>query len=227
MIKLKNINVKYGDYEVLKDVNFSLERGEFLNIVGPNGSGKTTLVKVISGLVKPTKGSLTHKCKQMGYLPQKMVNRAQFPITVKEVIEGGNLTVRKSDKQVYQASLNKWLDKMEISHLINRPMQRLSGGQQQRVYLVRALVADPELLILDEPTSALDPTFRSKFQKILDELHLKEKKTIINITHDLDDVRDQNSKVLYIDQSVKFFGTVKQYRSKFGHKEHHHDWVFT
>jgi zinc transport system ATP-binding protein len=223
MIKLKNINVKYGDFEVLKDVNFSLERGEFLNIVGPNGSGKTTLVKIISGLISPTKGTLTHKCKQMGYLPQKMVNRAQFPITVKEVIEGGNLVVRKSNKQVYQASLNKWLEKMEIAHLINRPMQRLSGGQQQRVYLVRALVADPELLILDEPTSALDPAFRSKFQKILDDLHLKEKKTIINITHDLDDVKDVNSKVLYIDQSVKFFGTVKQYRTKFGQKEHHHD----
>ena len=104
MIKLKNINVKYGDYEVLKDVNFSLERGDFLNIVGPNGSGKTTLVKVISGLITPTKGSLTQKCKQMGYLPQKMVNRAQFPITVKEVIEGGNLVVRKSNKLEYMRS---------------------------------------------------------------------------------------------------------------------------
>jgi zinc transport system ATP-binding protein len=223
LIKLKNVSVKFGDYDVLKDVNFSLEKGEFLNIVGPNGSGKTTLVKVISGLIKPNKGSLTHKCKQMGYLPQKMVNRSEFPITVKEVIEGGNLVAIKADKAAYQESLAKWLDKMEITHLINRSMQRLSGGQQQRVYLVRALVSNPELLILDEPTSALDPTFRSKFQKILSDLHKKDKKTIINITHDLDDVVDLNSKVLYIDQSVKFFGSVKTYRNKFGLKEHHHD----
>jgi zinc transport system ATP-binding protein len=223
LIKLKNVSVKFGDYDVLKDVNFSLDKGEFLNVVGPNGSGKTTLVKVISGLIKPNHGSLTHKCRQMGYLPQKMVNRSEFPITVKEVIEGGNLVAIKTDKLAYQESLNKWLEKMEIKHLINRSMQRLSGGQQQRVYLVRALVSNPELLILDEPTSALDPTFRSKFQKILFDLHKKDKKTIINITHDLDDVVDLNSKVLYIDQTVKFFGSVKSYRKKFGLKEHHHD----
>ena len=223
MIKLNNVNVKFGDYEVLRNVSFELQRGELLHIVGPNGSGKTTLVKVISGLIEPTSGKISHKCNAMGYLPQKMVNRNAFPITVKEVIKGGSLNYKFLSSSDYQVQLNYWLDKMEISKLIDRPMSRLSGGQQQRVYLVRALIGDPELLIFDEPTSALDPDFRNKFDAIVNELHLKAKKTIINITHDLDDVSDSNSKVLYIDQVVKFFGTVKQYRDKKRKKEHHHD----
>jgi zinc transport system ATP-binding protein len=223
VIKLKKVNVNFGDFQVLKDVSFNLERGELLHIVGPNGSGKTTLVKVISGLIAPSSGSISHKCKAMGYLPQKMVNRSSFPITVREVIKGGISSTQKLSIEEYQERLNYWLSKMEIVNLIDRPMIRLSGGQQQRVYIVRALIGDPELIILDEPTSALDPGFRYKFDKLVNELHREFKKTIINITHDLDDVSDTNSKVLYIDQSVKFFGTIKDFRTKFGYKEHHHD----
>ncbi|HBG33146.1 MAG TPA: hypothetical protein DDW82_05485 [Acholeplasmataceae bacterium] len=100
-------------------------------------------------------------------------------------------------------------------------MSFLSGGQQQRVFLIRALISDPELLILDEPTSALDPSFREKFYHLLDDLHTRNKTTIIHVTHDLTDAVKDDCKIMYIDQRIKFFGLYKDFE-EFEHRGHHH-----
>ncbi|MCF7930127.1 MAG: ATP-binding cassette domain-containing protein [Acholeplasmataceae bacterium] len=199
-----------------------MEKGDFLHIIGPNGSGKTTLVKLLIGLLKPTSGKISiDETVHMGYLPQKMNTKANLPMTVLEVIYSGfrkqSIFISKTDIDL----IKYWLDKMEIPQLIHSSMMFLSGGQQQRVFLIRALISDPDLLILDEPTSALDPSFREKFYHMLYEMQQQKNMTIIHITHDLTDAVKDNCLTMYVDQTVKFFGTYRDFH-EFEHKGHHH-----
>ncbi len=222
MIEFMDVNVYFGHYQTLKDINFKLNKGDFLHIVGPNGSGKSTLIRTLVGLLKPNSGKIKINTKNMGYLPQKLENKPTIPMTVKEVIYSGlekqNMFISKKDETL----IKYWLVKMEIPELYNESMLYLSGGQQQRVYLIRALISEPDLLILDEPTSALDPSFREKFYHLLYELQQEKKITIVHVTHDLTDAVKENCQIMYIDQTVKFFGCYKDFHY-FEHKEHTHD----
>lgn len=213
LIQFNNASVSFGTLEALKNISFSISKGDFLYIIGPNGSGKTTLVKLLAGLVKPTSGNVNRCDKSCGYLPQMVKQRYNFPITVREVIYSGfqkqSLIISKEDKE----KIKYWLKKMNISNLENKLMFNLSGGQQQRVLLIRALINNPELLILDEPTSALDPEFRDYFYQLISEVH-QEGTTILFITHDLHKPLLEDAKVLEIDQVIKFYGTYFEYLSE-------------
>jgi len=221
MIKYENVNVSFGKFNVLSDVSFEVRKGDFLHIVGPNGSGKTTLVKLLVGLLEPTSGMIELRNVQMGYLPQKLNTKLNFPMTVREVIYSGFKHQRLKATKDECMLIKKWLEIMEIPQLFKESMSFLSGGQQQRVFLIRALISDPELLILDEPTSALDPSFREKFYHLLDDLHTRNKTTIIHVTHDLTDAVKDDCKIMYIDQKIKFFGLYKDFE-EFEHRGHHH-----
>ncbi len=222
MVNYKDVSVSFGKFNVLSNINFEVNKGDFLHIIGPNGSGKTTLVKLLVGLLKPTNGEiLIDQNIQMGYLPQKMNTKTNLPITVQEVIYSGlrkqKLIPTKKDIEL----IKYWLEKMEISQLLDSSMIFLSGGQQQRVYLIRALISEPDLLILDEPTSALDPSFREKFYHMLYEMQIEKKMTIIHITHDLTDAVKDQCLTMYVDQTIKFFGTYRDFH-EFEHQGHHH-----
>ena len=221
MIKYENVNVSFGKFDVLNHITFEINQGDFVHIVGPNGSGKTTLVKLLVGLLKPTSGEIKLENVQMGYLPQKLNSKTNFPMTVKEVIYSGfrnqKLIPSKDDLEV----MKFWLNKMEIPQLLNHSMSYLSGGQQQRVFLIRALIGEPDLLILDEPTSALDPSFREKFYLLLNELQKASRITIINVTHDLTDAVKDDCKIMYVDQKIKFYGRFKDFH-EFEHRGHSH-----
>ncbi len=221
MITYENVGVNFGKYTALKDVNFNIKQGSFLHIVGPNGSGKTTLVRTLVGLLKPTTGKINIAAKRMGYLPQALGQRNQLPITVKEVIYSGFPKQRLRASQSECQLIKKWLVRMDIANLFNESMIYLSGGQQQRVYLIRALIGNPDLLILDEPTSALDPSFREKFYQLLKEIQEENHMTIINVTHDLTDAIKHDACIMYVDQTVKYFGTYQSFL-EFEHEGHHH-----
>jgi zinc transport system ATP-binding protein len=221
MIKYENVNVSYGKFNVLSNVSFEVRKGDFLHIVGPNGSGKTTLVKMLVGLLEPTSGLIEMRNVQTGYLPQKLNTKHNFPMTVREVIYSGFIHQKLKPSKEDCELIKKWLDIMEIPQLFKESMSFLSGGQQQRVFLIRALISEPELLILDEPTSALDPSFREKFYHLLDDLHTRNKTTIIHVTHDLTDAVKDDCKIMYIDQRIKFFGQYKDFE-EFEHRGHHH-----
>ncbi|MFU8793263.1 MAG: metal ABC transporter ATP-binding protein [Acholeplasmataceae bacterium] len=216
MISFKDVSVSFGKFNVLHDVSFKINKGDFLHIIGPNGSGKSTLVKLLVGLLEPTTGQIEIANVQMGYLPQKLNTKPFFPMTVKEVIYSGfkhqKLVLSKHDHE----TIESWLELMNISDLKHRSMSYLSGGQQQRVFLIRALIAKPDLLILDEPTSALDPSFREKFYQMLYQMQQDNGTTIIHVTHDLTDAVKDNCLTMYVDQTIKFFGTYEQYH----HFEH-------
>lgn len=222
MISFKDVSVSFGKFNVLHDVTFEIKKGDFLHIIGPNGSGKSTLVKLLVGLLEPTKGDITIQKVQMGYLPQKLNTKPFFPMTVKEVIYSGfkhqKLILSKQD----QKQIESWLTLMNISDLKDRSMSYLSGGQQQRVFLIRALISKPDLLILDEPTSALDPSFREIFYQMLYQMQQDHQTTIIHVTHDLTDAVKENCLTMYVDQTIKFFGTYEDYH-KFEHAGCDHD----
>ncbi len=222
MIHIHDLSVRFNDLVVLENINIDVEKGEIVHILGPNGSGKTTLVKIILGLAKPTSGTITINTKKVGYLQQIIKVNANFPTTVAEVIYSGfakqNLSMKKEDKKLILA----WLEKMQISTLYKKQFSELSGGQRQRVLLIRAIISNPDLLVLDEPTSALDPDFRKHFYEIINELN-KEGMTIINITHDLDSrFVDCSNNVLYLDRTIKFYGSYCVFQDSYVNKEHHH-----
>lgn len=209
ILEVNNLSVSFNNFEALKDVSFKISKGTFLNIIGPNGSGKTTLVEVITNLLPATNGTIKINTNKFSYVPQNLVSKDSFPISVLEVITGG--LSEKLSKQELNTLIDYWLNKMDIGFIKNKNMGELSGGQQQRVYIIRALISNPELLILDEPTSALDPDFRNTFYNILLELQKNNNLTIINVTHDLLDLPFTSNYVLEIDQEVKYFDQINSY----------------
>jgi zinc transport system ATP-binding protein len=219
IIEFQDVTVKFQKYEAIKNVSFTVEDGDFINVIGPNGSGKTTLIKTLIGLIKPSDGTIEIDpffADKIGYLPQKgFVNDASFPATVEEVLYTGVLQCKKASRYITKADkvfVDHLLNKMEVFHLKKQMMATLSGGQQQRIFIIRALVSSPRVLVLDEPTSALDPQFRHAFYQLLKKINLVDHMTIINVTHDLSEEFKRGSKVLHIDQSIRFFGSYEEFR---------------
>ena len=132
IIKVNNLSVNYGDIKAIENITFNINKGDFLNIIGPNGGGKTTLVQVLTNLIKPSNGSFSFNEENIGYLPQNLAVKKNFPITVKEVILSGN------DKKFYN-KIDRWMEMMDIKNLKNKNIDELSGGEAQRVFLVRTL----------------------------------------------------------------------------------------
>ncbi len=217
LIKLHDVTVKYEQITALDSVNLEINQGDYLYIIGPNGAGKSTLIKLLTGLLKPFSGTIDIATDSIGYLPQALNQKPNFPITVNEVIYTGfkkqHLSIKTSDKDLIQS----WLEKMEISNIGNQMMSTLSGGQQQRVFLIRALISNPELLILDEPTSALDPSFRDHFYRLISTLN-EHGTTIVFITHDIHE-SFKHARIAYLDQHLAFVGTYDAYKAWKG--DHH------
>ncbi len=216
IISAEHVKVEYGNSVVLSDIDFYVNKGDYLNIIGPNGSGKTTLIKLLTNLQKPSQGKITIAPVVFGYLPQHLSQSAQIPANVYEVLKLSNA------KKPTDEAIKKLLSDMGMLDFIYQPMNKLSGGEQQRVYIIRALLSNPDVLILDEPISALDPEFRKFFYAYIEKLN-DQGMTIIHVTHDLSDGLRHGSRILELDQVVKFFGTFEQYQL-LGHKKggHHH-----
>ena len=193
VIEIKDINFSYGSNHVLKDVNLNIDAGEFIGIIGPNAAGKTTLIKIMLGLLIPDTGSVSvlgsspeNVRSRMGYVAQKPEINRQFPITVLDTILLGRLGVTNnfgSYSQMDRAIADEILSVLQISDLKAKKLTELSGGQLQRVWLARALVCQPEILILDEPTSNIDLIAEENIFRILKEYN--KNMTIIVISHDV------------------------------------------
>lgn len=152
---------------VLRDVNLTIRRGDFVAVTGPNGGGKTTLMRIILGLLKPTGGNVDLLQKvRTSYLPQKSSIDSSYPISVREVVMSGlTKETEQTVKRVEEA-----LREVELEEHADKPIGALSGGQQQRVLLARAIISEPELLILDEPLSYVDKHFEQKIYNIIGRL---------------------------------------------------------
>ncbi len=232
ILEVKNLSVDYGKYNILQNITFNMNNGDYVGIVGPNGAGKSTLIKAILNLIS-CQGHINYNIKknEIGYLPQlhEATNKL-FPATVREIVATVLISrktfprlIKKEDK----IRVEEVLKKLNIIKLADTRIGDLSGGQNQRVLLCRALVSNPKLLILDEPTSALDPQVREEFYTLLKELNEQDKLSIIFISHDVATINKYANKMLYLDKKLIFFGNNKEFcESKemtayFGHLSQH------
>lgn len=226
-IKVDNLSVRYGKHLAVRDVNFAINKGDFVGVIGENGSGKTTLIKAMLGAIDVYKGHIDFAPNtRVGYLPQHVVRADKiFPATAMEVALMGLLEnksfpkiIRRKDKE----KVKGLFEQLGISSLLNKRIGELSGGQQQRVMLARALVSNPDVLILDEPTSALDSIIEQSFLDTLKKLNEEHKTTIILITHDLATVGSYINKVIYMNQSLEYVGPFDDFCKTMSHSPYIH-----
>jgi len=209
VVSLRGVSFSYDGVPVLEDVSVEVRRGEMICIVGPNGGGKTTLLKLILGLVRPTKGEVrvfgmdpVQARQRVGYMPQRTQHDPQFPVTVMDVVLMGRIERRwggpysREDKTAAKAALAD----LGLMGLSGRLFDALSGGQRQRVLIARALASNPELLILDEPTANVDAVVEARLYNLLRELNRR--MTILTVTHDLGFVSDLVQRVFCVNRQV-------------------------
>jgi zinc transport system ATP-binding protein len=204
-IQIKNLSFSFENLSILQNINLDILKGEFIGIIGPNGGGKTTLLKLIMGFLKQTDGQIQTQGK-IGYVPQTQKTDRQFPITLQELVLLGALSKTNfwgkypSDILTKSNELIRFLGLEEHKHKV---FGSLSGGLAQRALLARALISDPDILILDEPTSNIDVPSSKVIFELLESL--KGKKTIIIVTHDLKTVIEKVDKVLCVEGQLTTF----------------------
>lgn len=219
VLSVEGLSFRYNSTEILRDISFQLGAGDYVGVVGPNGSGKSTLIRLILGLLSPSKGMITlfgcglsefKSWSRVGYLPQKINSfNPHFPATVKEIVSLGLLSKKTYPRRITrqdEKAINKALELADILDIRGELIGELSGGQQQRTLIARALVSEPDLLILDEPTTALDPEAREKFFGTLKDLNENKGITIIIITHDMGTIGKYATRLLYLDKKLIFYG---------------------
>jgi len=224
VISIEGLSFAYQGSEVLRDITCAVKTGDYVGIVGPNGSGKSTLIRCILGLNRPVNGSISlfgvpqnsfQEWKRIGYLPQGLqLFNPNFPATVAEVVKLGLLSGKKAPKRfdhVDSAAVDRIMELMGIIAIKNKLIGELSGGLRQRALLARALVNDPELLILDEPTTALDPETRESFYQVIKDLNRTKNTTVLLVTHDTATVGLYASRLLYLDKRIIYYGSFEDF----------------
>lgn len=227
IIECGHVSFRYDGEDVLSDVSFSVAAGEYVGMVGANGSGKTTLLKIMLGLLRPMEGSVKlfgtplrdfRDWRKIGYVPQNVFRGdLAFPATVQEVVESGHLDARWGEWMFLGArkceTAIKALERAGIAHLGKKRIGELSGGERQRVFIARALVSEPELLVLDEPTTGIDAATEERFYMFLDELN-RSGMTIILVSHDLEAVAREVGAVLCLNRRLVCYGKPEYLESK-------------
>lgn len=217
-ITCKDLSFAYDGETVLSDINFSIDAGAYLCIVGENGSGKSTLMRGILGLKHPSKGEIIFddlKPTEIGYLPQQTQIQRDFPASVSEVVLSGRLNSMRGrlfcnaeDKAAAAANM----ERLGIDDIADRCYLELSGGQQQRVLLARAMCATKKLLLLDEPVTGLDPVAANEMYNLIKLVNLCDNTSVIMISHDIHAAVRYATHILHLGHSQLFFGTTEQYR---------------
>jgi len=246
LVQLTDLSFGYGGDLVLESVGLSVNRGDYLGLIGPNGSGKTTLLKLILGtLPAPRKGEIRlfgtpaaqfRERWKIGYVAQKAASfNSGFPATVEEVVMTG-LAARRGlwrlNTLADRTAAREALDQVGMGGFRERLIGRLSGGQQQRVFIARALVSQPELLILDEPTVGVDVQAESQFYQLLRELRAKLGLTVVLVSHDIGAVAHEVTSLACLNRRLYYHGSPDDWGSEeqlcefYGHNvrsiHHHH-----
>jgi len=217
IVVLKDVFVYFEGINtpILENISFSVKEDDLIAIMGPNGGGKTTLLKVILGLIKPSKGSVEvfgmhprEGRKFIGYVPQHFSFDLSFPISVFDAVLMGKYKgmLKRSREEDFKA-VEKALKMVEMEDFKDRQIGKLSGGQLQRVLIARALVREPKLLLLDEPTASIDPEMQNYLYELL--LNLRKRMAIIIVTHDIGAVSDYIDKIMCLNRRIFYFGPMK------------------
>ena len=219
LIRLNNATVSYEGDLAAENVSFSVEKGDYLVILGENGSGKSTVMKAMLGLVKLKSGEVIHsdglKKNGVGYLPQQTRIQRDFPASGEEVVQSG--VVNRLGRRLFPGREEKQrarqqMERLEIWEMRKRPYRALSGGQQQRVLLARALCATDSLLLLDEPVTGLDPETTAEMYEIIRNIN-RQGVAIVTVSHDVGQALRDAKHVLVMERTVRFYGETEAYEA--------------
>jgi zinc transport system ATP-binding protein len=213
LIEIKNVTVTYSGKQVLKNVHLDIWKNDVLGIAGPNGGGKTTLLKTILGLIMPQSGTVKYfengrqvSSLKMGYLPQINPIDRRFPISVYEVIASGFASEKprfRDYNKIQKEQIDKYLNKMGLEQLRKCAIGELSGGQLQRALLARAMVSNPEILVLDEPNTFIDKAFEKQLYDFLKEI--SKNTSIILVSHNTPTLLPLACHVAYVNETLKYY----------------------
>ena len=214
----RNLAIGYDGKAIVQNMNFSVNTGEYLCVIGENGAGKSTFMKTLLGLQPPIQGEILFgdnlKQNEIGYLPQQTEVQKDFPASVREIVLSGcqnQLGLRpfynRKEKSYAEAILNK----LQITDLAEQCYRELSGGQKQRVLLARALCATKKMLLLDEPVAGLDPKAAKEMYYLIQKINREENITVIMISHDIQIAVNYASHVMKIGPNI-FYGTSEESR---------------
>ncbi|WP_138418486.1 metal ABC transporter ATP-binding protein [Aquibacillus sediminis] len=219
LVKMENVSYAYENKQVLSHVDFEIQRGAFIGLVGPNGGGKTTLIKLLLGILKPQQGTIQlfgsplnkfNQWNKIGFVSQKAntFNRG-FPATVYEVVSMGltsKIGYMKFFKHKHKQKIMDAIKQVGMQDYIYENIGDLSGGQQQRIFIARSLVSDPELLILDEPTVGVDTENVQKFYELLHHLNENQNITLLLVTHDTGTMTHHATDIVCLNKTLHFHG---------------------
>ncbi len=218
LLEIEGVSFSYGEVHVLEEISLAVERGDFLGIIGPNGSGKTTLLRIMLGLLAPSTGTARlfgsppatfRQWNRIGYVPQRAALDPRLPTTAREVVAAGLVATAGLFGRVpgrERARVDEALRRVGMDASAPARIGALSAGQQQRVLIARALVSEPELLILDEPTESVDPEAQTGFYALLRHLNRERGVTLILVSHDIGVVAREVTKVACLNRRLVFHG---------------------
>lgn len=220
LISLNNVSFAYNGEPTLEHITLTVQPGDYIGVIGPNGGGKTTLIKLMLGLLRPQQGSIAlwgtdqqhfTQWHKIGYVPQRAGNNDfRLPITVEEVVRLGRVG-KASSRQSDNLAVRTALERVGIAQLARQRLHDLSGGQQQKVFIAKALAAEPEVLVLDEPTVGVDVRAQDEFYQLIAELNKRQRLTIIMVSHDIDVVVNEVSKLACINKALVYHGHPKEF----------------
>jgi zinc transport system ATP-binding protein len=215
VVKLEDVWVQYNGVPILEGINLAIEQDDFLGIIGPNGGGKTTLLKIILGLISPSRGKVSVLGKppeksrsKIGYVPQHNLFDRDFPISVGDVVLMGRYGKSGLFRRYSSEDRRATQDALQTVGMLDykeRQMGKLSGGELQRIFIARALVAEPKLLLLDEPTASVDPAMQTDFYELLEKL--KRQMAIVLVSHDISAISIYVDKLACLNRQLHYHGS--------------------
>ncbi len=229
---LENIGLKINQQNILREINLELKKGKITTLIGPNGGGKTSIARILLGVIKPTEGKVHKGEIKIGYMPQKIELDKTIPLRVVDFLR---LSLHKiSEEDVFLAV--KKFTKLDLKKILYRQIHDISGGQLQKVLFLRAIIGNPDLLVLDEPTQYMDIGAVEEFYHVIDEIRNQSKCAILLISHDLLMVMQKTDFVFCVNEHICCHGAPAsvnehpEYLALFGRKsselavyQHHHD----
>jgi ABC-type Mn2+/Zn2+ transport system ATPase subunit len=212
LVTFDHATLAYGRRVVLSDLTFEIPEGDFLGLVGPNGAGKTTILRAILGTLDPSAGTVTRRPElRFGYVPQRDQVDYGFPLRVLDVVLMGRydrVGIGRRPKRDDRDRARAALDAVGIAELAKEPLTRLSGGQKQRTLIARALVGEPNLLVLDEPTTGMDLVSTTQILGLVRELHERSGLTVLMVSHALNEIANYVTRIALVQEGSFRIGAV-------------------